>query len=213
MLEFLSKKKSNKVIDSSVLIDGRILGVFESGFLEPEGIIIPLFILEEIQRLADSKDHDKREKGKRGLAVARKLQELTEASIWNKRIKEIDEENLVDSKVVLLAKHLDAKILTLDNSLFEIAKIHKIPVLSIHQLYMSVRPRLMVGDVIWVKIRERGREAGQGRADYEGIMVVVDGGEAFLRQRVQVEIRGVQNNDIGYLAFARPVKKEEDGGI
>ncbi len=213
MLDFLSKKKSNKVIDSSVLIDGRILGVFETGFLDREGVIIPLFVLEEVQRLADSKDHDKREKGKRGLEVARKIQEITGAEIWSKKIKEVEDEKSIDTKVVILSKHLDAKVLTLDNSLNEIAKIHKIPVLSIQKLYLAVRPRLVFGDVVWVKIKERGREPGQGRADYEGIMVIVDGGEAYIRQRVQVEVRAVQNNDIGYLAFARLVKKEENGRV
>lgn len=213
MLEFLTKKKSNKVIDSSVLIDGRILGVFETGFLDRDGVILPLFVLEEMQRLADSRDHDKREKGKRGLEVARKVQELTGATVWNKRVEEVDSEKAVDTKVIMLAKHLEAKVLTLDNSLYEIAKIHKIPVLSIHELYLSVRPKLMIGDEFFVKIKERGRDNGQGRGDYEGTMVVVDGGEAFIGKRIRAEVRTILNVGTGILVFARPVKREEDGGV
>lgn len=211
MLDFLSKKKSNKVIDSSVLIDGRILDVFQTGFLEIDDVFIPLFVLEEIQRLADSRDHEKRQMGKKGLETARRIQEITGATIWNKRVKEVDDEKAIDTKVVMLAKHLEAKVLTLDSSLSEIAKIHKIPVLSIHQLYLSVRPKLIKGDEIFVKIKEKGREPGQGRANYEGTMIVVDGGEVFMGQRIKIEVREVLAVTGGVLVFAKPVKREEDG--
>ena len=211
MLDFLSRKKQNKVLDSSVIIDGRIYDIFRSGFLDSEDVIIPLFILEEVQRLADSKDHTKRQKGKRGLETARKIQDLTGAEIWNARIKEVDDIKNIDTKVVILSKHLNAKILTLDHSLNEIAKLHKISVLSIHELYLAVKPRFMIGDEFFVKIKEKGKEQGQGKGDFDGTMVVVDGGETYLGKRVKVEIRTIYSQDTGILIFAKPVKREEDG--
>ncbi len=211
MLDFLAKKKSNKVIDSSVLIDGRIFAIFKSGFLENDDVIIPLFVLEEVQRLADSRDPAKRLKGRQGLDVARKIQDLTGAEIWNKRIKEVDDAKSIDTKIVILSKHLGAKILTLDHSLNEIAKLHKVSVLSVHELYLAVKPKFVIGEEIFVKIKEKGKEAGQGKGDYEGTMVVVDGGEIHLGTRIKVEIRSILSLDTGILIFAKPVKREEDG--
>lgn len=213
MLDFLSRKKSNKVLDSSVIIDGRILDIFKSGFLDLNDIIIPLFVLEEVQRLADSRDHNKRQKGKVGLENAKKIQTLTNADIWNKRIKEVDETVAIDTKIIILSKHLEASVITLDNSLREIAKIHKIPVLSIHELYLAVRPKLMPGDEVFVKIKEKGKELGQGRGDYEGMMIIVDDGEAFMGQRIKVVVRTVYSPEPGSLVFAKPVKREEDVNI
>ena len=97
MLEFLAKKKSNKVIDSSVLIDGRIFDIFKTGFLDNEGVIIPLFVLEEVQRLADSRDHAKRLKGKVGLETAKKVQELTGADRFGRTSQTYDRPHAVHS--------------------------------------------------------------------------------------------------------------------
>jgi len=209
MLDFLKSKKQNKIMDSSVLIDGRIYDVIKSGFLEGD-FLIPLFILEEVQKLADSKDHAKRQKGKRGLEIAKKIQELTKSEIWNKKIDEVDACDKVDTKLVILCKNLGSKMLTLDHSMNELAKIHSVEVLNINELYLAVRPRLMMGDEIFVKIREKGKEQGQGRGDWEGNMVVVDGGEEFMGQRIKVVIRLVYGQDTGTLAFAKPVKREDE---
>lgn len=209
MMLDIFRKKANKVIDSSVFIDGRILGVLESGFLEGD-IIIPLFILEEMQRLGDSRDHEKRQKGRSGLETAKRVQSLAHAEIWNKKVKEVEEAENVDTKLVLLSRHLGAKILTLDRSLNEIAKIHGVPVMSIHELYLSVRPKLLRGDEIFVKIDEAGTEPGQGRGDFEGTMICVDGGLQYLGQRIKVKVRTALGTDAGILVFAKPVKRDEN---
>ena len=199
-------------MDSSVLIDGRIFDILKSGFLEGD-FIIPLFILEEIQTLADSRDHIKRQKGKRGLDTAKRVRELTSAEIWNKKIEEVDTCKDVDTKLVILCKNLGAKMLTLDHSQNELAKIHSVPVLNVHELYLAVKPKFIVGEEIFVKIKEKGNEQDQGRGDYEGTIVIVDGGEAHLGKRIKVVIRNIMSTDAGTLIFAKPVKREEDGGI
>lgn len=212
MLEIFGKKKSNKVLDSSVFIDGRIYSILKTGFLEGN-FIIPLFILEEMQRLADSNDHDKRQKGRSGLETAKKVQSLTGAETWNKRVQEVDEAASVDIKLVLLSKHLSAKLLTLDYALNEVAKIHGVTVLSIQELYLAIRPKFVVGDEIFVKIKEKGKEPGQGRGNIEGTMIVVEGAEAFIGQRIKAEIRDVNSNERGTLVFAKLTKREESVNI
>lgn len=204
MLELFAKKKENKVLDSSVLVDGRIYDLLKTGFLEGT-IVIPLFILEEIQQLADSKDHSKRQKGKKGLDVARKISELTKVDTWNGTIKEVEESKSTDIKLVILCKHLHGKLLTLDHNLGGVAKVHGVTVLSIHDLYLSIRPKLMLGDEIFVKIKEKGKDPGQGRGDYEGTMVVVDKAADRIGQRVKVEVRQVWSQDTGTLVFAKLV--------
>jgi len=212
MLELFAKKKSNKVLDSSVFIDGRILSVLKTGFIEGD-FIIPLFVLEEMQRLADSKDHDKRQKGRDGLEMAKKVQALTGAEIWNKKLLEVDEATSTDIKLVLLSRTLNAKILSLDHNLNEISKIHGVTVLNIQELYLAIRPKFLKGDEIFVKIKEKGKEPGQGRGDIEGTMIVVDGGEEFMGQRIKVVVREVYAQETGTLVFAKIIRSHTNANI
>ena len=148
MLKFLNRNKNSKVIDSSVFIDGRIIGIIESGFMEGN-LIIPQFVLEEMQTMADSKDHDKRQKGRKGLDVAFKVQKLANAKVLDKEV----EANTVDMKLVILSKEINAKLLALDVNLNKVAKVHLIPVLNINDLYNAIKPRLVVGQTISIKIK------------------------------------------------------------
>jgi len=198
-------KKHSKIRDTSVLIEGRILGIIENGFLEGN-IILPDFVLEEMQTMwADSKDHDKRQKGRKGLEVAERVKSLTDAEIY-----EDDESDIpVDTKLINLSKKLEGKLLTLDINLGKLAKVHSVPVLNINDLYDAIKPKLVVGQEIFVKIKEKGKEKNQGRGDFDGTMVVVDDAVQHIGKRIKVEIRSVLGLPTGTMIFARPVKKDE----
>jgi len=208
MFNLFNKKKTPKILDTSVLIDGRIVGIIESGFLDGN-IIIPDYVLEEMQTMwADSKDHDKRQKGRKGLDIAEKVKNLTHAEIYISK----KDPSPVDTRLVYLADEMEGKLMTLDVNLAKMARVHSVPVLNINDLYDAIKPRLVIGQEIFVKIKEKGKDRNQGRGDYEGTMVVVDDAIEHIGKRIKVEIRSVLGLTTGVLVFARPVLEEETDG-
>jgi uncharacterized protein YacL len=163
------------VIDTSVLIDGRIDEIIKTGFVMAK-IIIPQFILNELQAVADSEDSLKRAKGRKGLEVLDHLQH--ESEIETEIVDELtSSREAVDSKLIKLAKIHQAKILTVDFNLNKIAKIQNVPVLNINELTEAIKPILIPGEDIVVKIIQEGKELGQGVGYLtDGTMIVVEGG-------------------------------------
>ncbi|MCX8081857.1 MAG: PIN domain-containing protein [bacterium] len=190
------------VVDTSVLIDGRIYELAKGGFLDYI-IIIPKFVVEELQGLADSSSDMKRQRGKRGLEVLQKLRkdEQLDVKIYDAEYSDIE---AVDAKIVKLATDVGAKILTNDSNLAKIAEVQNIEVLNLNMLATLMRPKLMSGEEIPLKIIKEGKEAGQGVGYLEdGTMVVVEDGVRFLGRTIDVIIDSAIQTSTGRIIFAK----------
>lgn len=202
-----SGKVSYKVIDTSAIIDGRIADICHSGFIE--GIlIVPGFVLAELQRIADSSDALKRNRGRRGLDILNRMQKEEHVNI---RIYEKDFDDLpdVDTKLVRLAKLLDARVITNDFNLNKVAELYGVPVLNINELSNAVKPIVLPGEEMVVHIIKDGKELGQGVAYLEdGTMIVVDGGRQHIGETVGVLVTSVLQTAAGRMIFAKPKPSE-----
>jgi len=191
-----------KIIDTSVIIDGRIADITETGFLEGP-LIIPQFILKELQSIADSADSVKRNRGRRGLNILRKMQKKTdiEVEIWEQDFPEIKE---VDHKLMELAKHINAKIVTNDFNLNKVAQLRGVEILNINELANALKPVVLPGEHMDVKILREGKESNQGVAYLDdGTMVVVDDAHDFIDKNIDVEVTSVLQTTAGKMIFAK----------
>jgi uncharacterized protein YacL len=192
-----------KILDTSVIIDGRIPDICDAGFIE--GILVaPQFILNELQHIADSSDPLKRARGRRGLDILNRLQKSPgmQIEITDKDYPKIKE---VDSKLIALAKELDADVLTNDFNLNKIAQIQGVNVLNINQLANAVKPIVLPGESLSVTITKQGKEKGQGVAYLEdGTMVVVEQGEYMLNKTAEVVVTSILQTPAGRMIFANP---------
>jgi uncharacterized protein YacL len=195
-------------LDTSVIIDGRIADVTETGFVEGT-LIIPQFVLNELQHIADSSDSIKRTRGKRGLEVLHHIQKQAGVDV---RIVDTDFPAVkeVDSKLIELGKEVGGKIVTNDSNLNKVAELQGIEVLNINELANSLKPVVLPGEEITVKILKEGKEMGQGVAylDDETI-IVVDNGRRQMGKTVDVIVTSVLQTPAGRMIFAR--LKEEAG--
>ncbi len=192
-----------KIVDTSAIIDGRVLGIAKSGFLEGE-LIVPKFILRELQRIADSKDHVKRTKGRRGLDVLKELQQIPTLSVIISS-EDVPKTREVDQKLIELAKRLQAVIMTTDFNLKKLADIHGVTVLNVNELSSELKPILVPGDTISIKIIKQGKEESQGVGYLEdGTMVVVENGREYLGREVVASIVSFLQTDSGRIIFAKP---------
>jgi len=192
-----------KVLDTSVIIDGRIVDICRSGFIEGE-LIIPSFVLEELRRIADSSDVLKRNKGRRGLDVLNILQKELKCpiKIENATISEGEE---VDSALLKFAKRLGGKVLTIDYNLNKVASLQDVMVLNINELANAVKPIALPGEEMTVQVIKDGRENGQGVAYLEdGTMIVVDGGKKHIGENISVMVTSVLQTAAGRMIFAKP---------
>lgn len=190
------------VVDTSVLIDGRIARVCEAGFLS-SALIIPRFVLNELSAIADSPDPHKQARGRRGLDTLNELRRLKHDDI---RITESDvaKPGEFDAKLVFLAQSMRAKLLTTDYNLAKLAEFHGVPWLNLNTLARSLRPELMIGERIELDLVKPGKEEGQAVGFMEdGAMVVVHGGKHHIGQRVDAEIVSVLPTAGGKMIFAR----------
>lgn len=193
------------VVDTSVLIDGRIARVCESGFLSA-ALVIPRFVLDELRVVADSNDPVKQARGRRGLDVLNELRKIKHLDI---RITEsaVTKREDVDAKLVFLAQSMRAKLLTTDYNLAKMAEFHGVVWLNLNSLAKSLHPELMIGEHIDVDLVKPGKEEGQAVGFHEdGSMVVVNGARAFIGRRVQVEVLSVLPTAGGKMIFARHVQ-------
>ena len=191
-----------KLLDTSVIIDGRIADICETGFLEGT-LLIPVFVLEELQHIADSPDALKRVRGRRGLDI---LQKIRKESRMKVEITEVDFEDIaeVDSKLLQLAQEVGGKIITNDFNLNKVAQLRGVPVLNINALSNAVKPVAIPGDLMSVQIVRPGKEHGQGLAYLDdGTMIVVDGGFRCMNEVVSVEVTSALQTAAGRMIFAK----------
>ena len=191
------------VLDTSAIIDGRIADIAESGFLHGE-IIVPRFILDELRHVADSSEDIRRQRGRRGLEVLGRLQREPSLTI---HVSETDFSDArdVDAKLLRLAKELGANILTNDFNLHQIAELENIKVLNVNQLANAVKVVVLPGEDLNVQITQEGKEKGQGVAFLEdGTMVVVEEGDEYLQQEIDIVVTRVLQTTAGRMIFAQP---------
>lgn len=196
------------VVDTSVLIDGRVARVCEAGFLTA-ALVIPRFILNELSAVADSTDPHKQARGRRGLEVLNDLRRIKNLDI---RIieSEVAKREDVDAKLVFLAQSMRAKLLTTDYNLAKMAEFHGVPWLNLNSLAKSLRPELMLGERLDVELVKPGKEEGQAVGYIEdGSMVVVNNARPHIGRRVQAEIISVLPTAGGKMIFARQVGEAE----
>ncbi len=195
-----------KVLDTSVIIDGRIADICDTGFIEGT-FIIPQFILQELRHIADSSDSLKRGRGRRGLDVLNKIQKQNhlEVKIVDQDYPKIQE---VDAKLIALAKDLQAKIVTNDFNLNKVAEFQGVSVLNINELFSALKPVVLPGEIMSVKILKEGKEPGQGVGYLDdGTMVVVDNAKRCMGKSVDVSVTSVLQTTAGRMIFT--VLKED----
>jgi len=196
-----NKPENPIVLDTSALIDGRVAELIESGFVE--GLVItPRFVLHELQAIADSADAIRRERGRRGLDILKRLQSLPRLEV---RIHEADypDDPAVDSKLVRLAKTLQARLYTTDYNLARIAEIQGVKCCNIAEVAAKMKPAILPGDILQLRLVREGKEKGQGVGYLaDGTMVVVNQGQKSIGQQVQVEVSSLVQTGAGVIVFA-----------
>jgi uncharacterized protein YacL len=197
-----SLEENLKILDTSVIIDGRIAEVCESGFLE--GVfILPQFILQELQHVADSADTIKRARGRRGLDILHKVQKMSNITV---RIVDEDFPKIkeVDSKLVALAKILNAKVITNDFNLNKVAELQGVSVLNINELANALKPVVLPGELIKVFILKEGKEHNQGVAYLDdGTMVVIENARRLIGKNADVTVTSVLQTTAGRMIFSK----------
>jgi uncharacterized protein YacL len=192
-----------KVLDTSVIIDGRIADIVKTGFLEGP-LIIPSFVLEELRHIADSSDVLKRNRGRRGLDILNRIQKelAVEVRIYEGDVGEGLE---VDTKLLKLAKLLSGKVVTNDFNLNKVAEFQGVLVLNINDLANSVKPAVLPGEEMTIAVLKDGKEMGQGVAYLDdGTMIVVDGGKRYIGDTIGVVVTSVLQTAAGRMIFAKP---------
>ncbi|WP_034438531.1 PIN/TRAM domain-containing protein [Clostridium ihumii] len=195
-------KGTAKVLDTSVIIDGRIFDLCQTGFIEGT-LVIPNFVLDELRHIADSGDGLKRNRGRRGLDILNKIQkELSiKVQIWEGDFKEIPE---VDTKLLKLAQVLNGKVITNDYNLNKVAEFQGVPVLNINELANAIKPVVLPGEDMKIQIVKDGKEAGQGLAYLDdGTMIVVEDGRGHIGENISVTVTSVLQTSAGRMIFAK----------
>lgn len=204
-------RKLNKVLDTSVIIDGRIADVYETGFLEGT-LVVPQFVLRELQQVADSTDSIKRNRGRRGLDI---LQRIQKKSGINVEIVETDFPDVreVDLKLIELARQLNGKIVTNDFNLNKVAQLRGVDVLNINELANALKPVVLPGESMKVFILKEGKEQNQGVAYLDdGTMVVVDNARRMIGKTIETLVTSVLQTTAGKMIFGRYEDSSDEGG-
>jgi uncharacterized protein YacL len=209
----IGKKKDNeeediekgvlKILDTSVIIDGRVADICQTGFLEGT-IVIPQFVLEELQHIADSSDVLKRNRGRRGLDILNRIQKelAIKVEIYEGDFEEIQE---VDSKLVKLAKLTSGIVVTNDFNLNKVCELQNVGVLNINDLANAVKPVVLPGEELNVQVIKDGKEYNQGVAYLDdGTMIVVEDGRDYIGKRIDVLVTSVLQTSAGRMIFAKP---------
>ena len=196
------KPVTTKITDTSCIIDGRIEQLLETGFLEGQ-LLIPQFILQELQQLADSTNDQKRVRGRRGLDILNQMQESFPHNIVI-HPEEYEEIATVDAKLLHLAQEINGTLLTNDFNLSKVASLQKIPILNVNDLAQAVRPIYLPGDYIDIKILKQGKEASQGIGYLEdGTMVVVEDANDYVGKELRVVVTSALQTSAGRMIFAK----------
>lgn len=198
----------HKLLDTSVIIDGRIADIVQTGFLEGV-IVIPNFVLEELQYIADSADALKRAKGRRGLDILNTLQKDTDVPIEFYE-GDFDDVAEVDSKLIRLAKMMDAAIVTNDYNLNKVCEFQNIKVFNINTLANAVKPVVIPGEILEVLVVKAGTERKQGVAYLEdGTMIVVEDGQYYMNEWIEVVVTSALQTAAGRMIFAKPTHSQK----
>jgi uncharacterized protein YacL len=195
-------KPAFKILDTSVIIDGRIADISDTGFLDGT-LVIPQFVLRELQMVADSADSMKRNRGRRGLDILQRIQKMAHLNV---QILEDDFPNIreVDMKLIELAKLYDCKIVTNDFNLNKVAQLHGVEVLNINELANALKPIVLPGETMRVFILKEGKEYNQGVAYLDdGTMVVVDNAKRMISKTIDVGVTSVLQTTAGKMIFGR----------
>lgn len=197
------KPAATKILDTSCIIDGRIEDLLGTGFLEGQ-ILVPQFVLQELQRIADGSNDQKRIRGRRGLDILNQIRDAYPQRIMI-HSADYDDVATVDAKLVRLAQEISATLLTNDYNLNKVASFQKVNVLNINDLARAIRPAYLPGDSIDLKILKQGKEPEQGVGYLEdGTMVVVEEGGSYIGDEVAVVVTGALQTSAGRMIFARP---------
>ncbi len=191
-----------RLIDTSAIIDGRLIDVMRTRFLSG-AIVVPDFVLEELQRVADSADPLKRARGRRGLEIVEEMKSTANGG-FSVRPTDHGDEDPVDARLVRLARELGASIVTTDYNLNKVAQIQEIEVLNVNELANALKPAVLPGEPLTVKVIREGKEYDQGVGYLDdGTMIVVDGGRRLLGRQVEVEVTSVLQSPSGKMIFSR----------
>jgi uncharacterized protein YacL len=205
-VEFAKEVKGLKpyVLDTSVVIDGRIADIVETRVIDNQ-LVMPQFVIAELQAVADSNDKLKRNRGRRGLDILNRLRSdpKVDLMIWDRELPEFVGQP-VDQKLVLLAKHLEGKVVTNDYNLNKVAKLHNVGVINLNDIANSLKPVFLPGEAIDVRIVKPGEEPGQGVGYLEdGTMVVIEGGREHIGEQVAAVVTSVLQTSAGRMVFGR----------
>jgi uncharacterized protein YacL len=195
-------RKNFKVLDTSVIIDGRIADVCETGFVDGT-LIVAQFVLRELQLVADSSDPLKRNRGRRGLDILQRMQKMTNLTV---QIVEEDFPQLreVDMKLIELTRHYEGKIVTNDFNLNKVAQLQGLPVLNINELANALKPVVLPGEIMRVFILKEGKEYNQGVAYLDdGTMVVVDNAKKMISKTIDISVTSVLQTTAGKMIFGK----------
>lgn len=197
------KPAATKVLDTSCIIDGRLEDLLDTGFIEGQ-ILIPEFILQELQQLADASNDQKRMRGRRGLDLLNQMQKNYPERL---ALNPIDYEDVatVDAKLVRFAREINGTLLTNDYNLSKVANLQKVPVLNINDLAQAIRPVYLPGDMLELKILKPGKEPSQGVGYLEdGTMVVVEEGQDYIGGQMRAVVTSALQTSAGRMIFAKP---------
>ena len=200
-----------KILDTSVIIDGRIADICKSGFVEG-ALVVPGFVLEELRHIADSSDLLKRNRGRRGLDILNKLRKdnIAQVEIWEEDFEDLSE---VDTKLVRLANVTNGKVLTNDYNLNKVAEVQGVSVLNINELANALKPVVLPGEEMDVKVIKDGKEPGQGVGYLDdGTMIVVENGRRFMGETIIVHVTSVLQTAAGRMIFAKPKIQDKKEG-
>lgn len=192
-----------KILDTSAIIDGRIADLCKTGFLEGV-LIVPNFVVGELQKIADSADTLRRNRGRRGLDLLNKMQKENQIAIkiFDRDYGEINE---VDTKLLKLAREMDAKVITNDFNLNKVAELYGVQVLNINELSNAIKPLVLPGEEMTVHVLRDGKEYGQGIGYLDdGTMIVVEGGRNYIGLDIEVLVTSVLQTSAGRMIFAKP---------
>lgn len=193
---------TSKLCDTSVLIDGRIADMAVAGFVEGE-LIIPQFILRELQGIADSSEQLKRNRGRRGLDIVKRLQEIPGVSV-SIPAKDYADEREVDHKLILLAEEQNASLITNDFNLNKLARVRSVKVLNLNDLVNALKTIFLPGEEITINVTRAGKEQGQGIAYLEdGTMVVIDSGASHVGKTIRVVVTNIHQTTAGRMIFTK----------
>jgi uncharacterized protein YacL len=204
-------RSSPKILDTNVIIDGRIADICETGFVEGV-LVVPQFVLRELQYIADSTDSLKRNRGRRGLEVLARMQKRPDLTILVSE-RDFPLVREVDAKLVALARETGARIVTNDYNLNKVAEVSGVAVLNINQLANALKPAALPGELMRVSIIKEGKEANQGVAYLEdGTMVVVDNARRFIGKNLEVAVTSAIQTTAGRMIFAQYQPRETAPG-